>query len=227
MTGYNIQTLENDLETARQTNDSSSEFKTLIRLIQAYQVETKLPKALAFARKTCEFIKENGTGKEKTVALANLGCVYWEMAQLKKAMIFFEEALALAKESKDQTGQKILLIFLGISFWRKLEWDRAIEKFEQVPGIDIDFSSVSNSGYAGLHFALERGIAILQNRIKIAQGQNDPIKVLHPRFSMIPLLLFTNRKTEIPDQLKEITTLANHLNKMDILNTIPKIQKFC
>jgi len=51
---------------------------------------------------------------------------------------------------------------------------------------------------------MDRGIGILKNRIKIAQSQNDPERILLPSFSMIPLVFFTGRKETISPLLKTI-----------------------
>ena len=66
---------------------------------------------------------------------------------------------------------------------------------------------------------MDRGIGILKNRIKIAQSQNDPERILLPSFSMIPLVFFTGRKETISPLLKTIIPLAQQLKK----NNIPYI----
>jgi hypothetical protein len=71
---------------------------------------------------------------------------------------------------------------------------------------------------------MERGVATLGNRIRIAKDQNDAERTLLPSFSMIPLLYFTGRKDKIPALIEEIVPLARQLNKVNILDTIPKLQ---
>ena len=72
---------------------------------------------------------------------------------------------------------------------------------------------------------MDRGIGILKNRIKIAQSQNDPERILLPSFSMIPLVFFTGRKETISPLLKTIISLAQQLKKNNILNFIPRLKE--
>ncbi|SVD10790.1 uncharacterized protein METZ01_LOCUS363644 [marine metagenome] len=72
---------------------------------------------------------------------------------------------------------------------------------------------------------MEKGIATLKNRIQIAQNQNDPVRILLPSFSMIPLMFFTGQKEEIPSLLQTIIQLAQQLNKNNILDVIPILKK--
>ncbi len=71
---------------------------------------------------------------------------------------------------------------------------------------------------------MERGVSILENRIRLAREQNDPLKLLQPLFSLAPLYLFTGRETGMDALLKEAASLAESLGKHDILETIPKLR---
>ena len=72
---------------------------------------------------------------------------------------------------------------------------------------------------------MDRGIGILKNRIKIAQSQNDPKRILLPSFSMIPLVFFTGKKETNSPLLKTIIPLAQQLKKNNILNFIPRLKE--
>ncbi|MBT7272006.1 MAG: hypothetical protein HN885_03315 [Nitrospina sp.] len=79
--------------------------------------------------------------------------------------------------------------------------------------------------YEILQVVMERGIEILKNRIHMAQNQNDSVRVLLPSFAMVPLMIFTGRKGEVPNLLKEIVPLAKELKKNKILETITALEK--
>lgn len=209
-----------------------TDLRTLNNLAREYQARRQYGQALTCSRQALEFVKDHGSEEDKAPALANLGCVYWEMAQLKKAMDLFQQALGISEENGDGAGRAILLTILGISYWRKCEWNEAILLMEKALNAISENEAAADplpSGdewrYHGLQEAIVRGVSTLKNRIQIARERQDPLKVLLPAFSMLPLLLFTSLKEEIPDLLEEIIALAKKFKRDDILNAIPKFQR--
>jgi len=149
---------------------------------------------------------------------------------LKKAMDFFQNALPIAEELGDDAGRMMLCAIMGVSCWRKGEWSGAINWFEKaLQDYPVDKITTAQSidpwKYEGLKVVMEKGIATLKNRIQIAQNQNDPVRILLPSFSMIPLLFFTGQKEEIPSLLQTIIQLAQQLKKNNILDVIPTLKK--
>ena len=51
------------------------------------------------------------------------------------------------------------------------------------------------------------------------------MRILLPSFAMIPLMLFTGRKGELPNLYKEIVPLAKELKRNKILDTITALEK--
>jgi tetratricopeptide (TPR) repeat protein len=212
--------LEATLEIQENNGDISGQLQTLSQLCQDFQAQRKYQKALIYAKKAIELAKSQRNTEKLIHALINMGCVYWEMAQLKKAMGFFQDALTITQETEDIEGQKKISAVLGISYWRKGEWSTAFSWFERAtPILDAEASK-----YDALKVILDRGVATLENRIRMAKDQNDAGRTLLPCFSMVPLLFFTNRKEKIPHLIKEIIPLAQQLNKQNILSEIPKLQ---
>jgi len=212
--------LKETLDHHKKNSDVSGQLQTLSQLCQAYQAQRKYQKALIYSKQAIEIVNNRDNSEDKIHALINMGCVYWEMAQLKKAMGIFQEALTITEEIQEAEGQKKLSAVLGISYWRKGEWPTAFSWFERA----MTTSDVDTTKYEALQAILERGIATLENRIRIAKDQNDAERTLLPSFSMIPLLFFTNRKEKISPLIEDIIPLARQLNKQNLLDEIPKIQ---
>ena len=223
--------LEETLKIQKKNSDVAGQLQTLSQLCQAYQAQRKYQKALIYSRQAVEIVKSQSNTKDKIHAYIDMGCVFWEMAQLKKAMGFFQEALTMTEETQDIVGQQKLSAILGISYWRKGDWITAFSWFERaMPAFkDEKIKSTQSENfdtlrYGGLHVVMERGVATLENRISIAKDQNNAERTLLPSFSMIPLLYFTSRKDTIPALIEEIIPLARQLNKINILDTIPKLK---
>ena len=212
--------LEATLEIQKNNGDVPGQLQTLSQLCQGYQSQRKYQKALLFSKQAIELAKAQPNTDDQIHALINMGCIYWEMAQLKKAMGFFQEALSITQETEDIEGQKKISAVLGISYWRKGEWSTAFSWFEK----SMSIPDADTPKHDALQVILERGVATLENRIRIAKDQNDAERTLLPCFSMVPLLFFTNRKEKIPQLIKEIIPLAQQLHKQNILDEIPKLQ---
>ena len=232
MTDLDPEVLENTLKIFRQKSDGLGQLRTLIQLGKTYQAKRQYQKALTYSRQALNLVQNEANRDDRIIAMVNMGCIYWEMAQLKKAMDLFQDSLPIAKELRDDVGQRMLCAIMGISYWRKGEWSNAIDWFEQAlqacPDSQIEtYASqpINFWKYEGLKVVMERGIATLKNRIQIAQNQNDPVRILLPSFSMLPLMLFTGRKGEIPCLMEKIVLLAQKLKKNKILDTIPRLQK--
>lgn len=229
MTDLNIAELEDELQTARGQKDINGEIIALRQLGSFYQKNRKLTKAASCLSKALNIVEKTENAGDKAVVFANLGCVYWEMAQLKKAMTHFQEALKIQRQIQDVTGQTAVLILLGISHWRKCQWEEGLSYFREAFDTQKTHDrktekSLEDEGYYSLSEAMERGVATLQNRVRLGQEQNDPLKILQPMFSMVPLVLFTGRVSEVEPLLQEAGSLAERLQKKDILDVIPKLR---
>lgn len=230
MNDLNIKELEESLESLRQHSDDFGQLQILIQLGQTYQSKRRYQKALIYFRQALDLVKDQSNPDHQIVALVNIGCVYWEMSQLKKAMNFFQDALPIAEELGDDAGRMMLCAIIGVSYWRKGEWSGAIDWFEEAlqdyPAGEIKTAlSINSLKYEGLKVVMERGVATLKNRIQIAQNQNDPVRILLPSFSMIPLMFFIGQKEEIPPLLQTIIQLAQQLKKNNILDVVTTLKK--
>ena len=224
--------LEDSLKKLRENSDTPGQLQKLYELGDLFQSKRQYQKALIYARQALDLSNEKSNLDHQVVALVNIGCVYWEMSQLKKAMKFYQDALSISERLGDKEGQGMLRAIIGISYWRKREWSVAMNWFEKAlqnfPDGEIKTEVLEPIGtckYKGLRIVMDRGIGILKNRIKIAQSQNDPERILLPSFSMIPLVFFTGRKETISHLLKTIIPLAQQLKKNNILNFIPRLKE--
>ena len=224
--------LEDSLKILRESSDTPGQLQKLYELGDLFQSKRQYQKALIYARQALDLSNEKSNLDHQVVALVNIGCVYWEMSQLKKAMKFYQDALSISERLGDKEGQGMLRAIIGISYWRKGEWSVAINWFEKAlqnfPDGEIKpevLEPIGTCKYKGLRIVMDRGIRILKNRIKIAQSQNDPERILLPSFSMIPLVFFTGRKETISPLLKTIIPLAQQLQKNKILDFIPRLKE--
>ena len=230
MNDLSTKALEESLKSLRQHSDIPGQLQILIQLGQTYQSKRQYQKALFYFRQASELVKDQSNFDHRIVALVNTGCIYWEMSQLKKAMDLFQDALPIAEELGDDAGRMMLCAIMGVSYWRKGGWFRALDWFEKAlqdcsAGEIKTTQSIDPWKYEGLKVVMERGVATLKNRIQIAQNQNDPVRILLPSFSMVPLMFFTGQKEEIPSLLQTIIQLAQQLKKNNILDVIPTLKK--
>ena len=228
MTDRTIAELEIALKTAREQGNAEAEIGALTGLGSLLQKSRQLAQAASCFLQARKRVEDGGSPKDRAVVLAGLGCVYWEMAQLKKAMTLLDEARNLAKQCDDATGQAVIAAFLGISYWRKCQWREAVACFKEALAMGRSFKPAGavagRERYASLQEAMERGVATLQNRIRLGREQRDPLKILQPLFSMIPLFLFTGRESEMESLLWEAIPLAEQSGKTDMLDVIPELR---
>ena len=232
MTDSNPTVLEDTLKISQKNLDAPGQIQILIQLGRVYQSKRQYQKALIYSKQALDLTKNQSNPDHRIAALINMGCVYWEMSQLKKAMNFFQIALPITEELKDDAGRMMLCAVMGVSYWRKGNWPRAIDWFEKAlqdcptsQKITDKSKSIDSWKHEGLTVVMERGIETLKNRIQIAQNQNDPVRILLPSFSMVPLMFFTNQKEEIPHLLQTIIPLARQLKKFDVLDVILTLKK--
>jgi len=216
----------------KQNSGEPKDFKTLSQLGHDYQAKRQLQKALAYSKKAYELVKTQADSDDLIIALVNMGAIYWDMSQLRKATKLFQDSLLIVERIGDNVGRRMLYSIIGISSWRMGEFVKAIEWFEEAlkasseAKIEYDQTQlVPPWKYEILHVVMVRGIVTLKNRIEIARNQQDSVRILLPSFSMVPLMLFTGRKGEIPSLLKEIVPLAKELKNNKILNAITSLEK--
>jgi tetratricopeptide (TPR) repeat protein len=216
----------------KQNSEESNDFKTLSQLGHDYQAKRQFQKALLYSKQAYELAKSTTSSDDLIVALVNMGAIYWEMSQLRKATDLFHDSLLIVEQTGDDVGRRILYSIIGVSSWRKGEFFNSIQYFEKAlkatseAKVEHERSQVVPPWkYEILQVVMERGIEILKNRIHIAQNQNDSVRVLLPSFAMVPLMIFTGRKGEVPNLLKEIVPLAKELKKNKILETITALEK--
>lgn len=220
--------LEKSFNSAKENASPVEMAAAVIPLADAYQQIRKYDSAVRCLQEALSVIREKGeTGQEgetgqdqeasqEGVVLTALGTAFWEKAQLQKALDQFSPALGLFKQAGDKTGERVILTMVGITFWRKCEWQRALEilvdVFCEADKLIVDDRFMSVQG------ALERGVATLQNRVRMGRELQDPLKILKPLFSGCVLYRVLGNREQFELCLDEAVTLAESLNKTDILN---------
>ena len=154
------------------------------------------------------------------VVLTALGTAYWEKAQLKKALEQFEKALLLFKETDDKPGKAAILSIVGITYWRKCEWDKALEILEDA----LSLKPEREERFVSLYGAFDRGVATLQNRIRLGRELEQPMKILQPLFSSTALHLIIGNMGAFKTCLEESVALAQQLDQTDILKAAQAIK---
>lgn len=229
MIELSIADLEEELMIRRKQEDFQGELRVLRSLGSAFQKNRQFTKAASCFSKALSRVQEKGSDKDKAVVHASLGSVYWEMAQLKKAMAQFQSAMDIQKHLEVAPVQARILILMGISYWRQCQWEEGLHYFSEARDLRSlhpleTETPTKNDEYSFLQEVIERGVVTLQNRIRLGREQGDALKTLQPLFAMIPLYLFTAKTNEIDLLIQEVISLAEQLQKKDILNTIPKLQ---
>ena len=227
MAELSIVDLEAELKTMRERQDIAGELRALRHLGLALQKNRQYTKAASCLSRSLKL--DNPNAGARAVVHASLGCVYWEMAQLKKAMTHLQSALQIQKQIQDTPGQVGVLTLMGISCWRKCQWEEGLAYFSAARELrqtdsPPSVNSEEDGKYVFFREAIERAVVTLQNRILLGREQGNPLKILQPLFAMIPLCLFAARKNEIDPLMREATSLAEQLQKNDILDAIPKLQ---
>lgn len=212
--------LEKSFKIAKESGAPVEMVSAIIPLVNAYQQGRKYDSALRCLRGSLPAIREKGGADQEAVILTALGAAYWEKAQLQKALDQFSLALDLFKKCDDKMGEQVILAMVGITFWRKCEWQRALENFADVlsQGLKFDDRFLSVQG------ALERGVATLQNRVRMGRELKDPMKILQPLFSVCALYYVLGDREQFELCLDESLLLAEQLGKADILNAAQGIR---
>ncbi len=212
--------LEKSFTSAKESGLSTEIVAAIIPLVDAYQQVRKFDPAVRCLKDVLPVIREKGEAGQEAVILTALGTAFWEMAQLQKALDQFSLARDLFKQSGDKMGERAILAMVGITFWRKCDWQRALEILADVfaDGLVVDDRFMSVRG------ALERGIATLQNRVRMGRELVDPLKTLQPLFSGCALYRVLGNHEQFELCLNESVALAESLNKTDILDAAKELK---
>ncbi|VAX27000.1 hypothetical protein MNBD_NITROSPINAE05-824 [hydrothermal vent metagenome] len=229
MTELSVAELQDKLKLLRVQKDIGGEIATLRSLGSAFQKNRQFTKAVSCLGSALKLSRNNADLPARALAHAHLGCAYWEMAQLEKALTQFKQALEILKQFPDQAGQTGLLTLMGISCWRKCKWEDGLAFFEEVRDLrqadaQAGVPERAKNSTAFFSGALERAVVTLENRVRLGRGQGNALKTLQPLFALIPLYLFTARKSETDVLLSEAASLADQLHKNDIQSAILKLK---
>jgi tetratricopeptide (TPR) repeat protein len=194
-----------------------------IPLVNAYQQGRKFDSAIRCLQKALAVIEKKEATDQEAVILTALGTAFWEKAQLQKALDQFSPALKLFKQSGDKIGEQAVLAMVGITFWRKCEWKRSLEILTGVLHETDDLKV--DARFASVQGALERGIATLQNRVRMGRELQDPLKILQPLFSVCALYRVLGNREQFVLCIAEAVALAQSLNKTDILDAAESLKK--
>ena len=215
----NLSQLEESFKSAHIKGDWADIVKKAVIFANGCQEVRKFDAAIACLNKLALDVKWDK--KLLAVVLTALGTAYWEKAQLKKALEQFEKALLLFKETGDNAGKAAILSIVGITYWRKCEWDKALEILEDA----LSLKTNREERFASLYGAFDRGLATLQNRIRMGRELEQPKKILQPLFSSTALHLITGNMEEFKTCLEESETLAKQTGQSDILKATFGISK--
>lgn len=208
--------LEKSFNSAKENASAVALVEATIPLVNAYQQARKFDAAIRCLKETLPVIREQAEADQEAVILTALGTAFWEKAQLQKALDHFRLALDWFKKSGDQEGETVILAMVGITFWRKCEWQRALEIFSKV--LQEPSALKMTERFASVRGALERGVATLQNRVRMGRELQDALKILQPLFSVCALYRVLGDWDQFDICLDEAVVLAGALNKADILN---------
>ena len=218
----NLIQLQEGFEAIRLKGNRVETVEKAVELANACQKVRKYEAAITCLNKVLPDVQKD-TGLLAVVKTA-LGTAYWEKAQLQKALNHFEEALTLFKEIDDKPGIAAILSIVGITFWRKCEWEKALEILKDVSPRQNDEKKVEPR-FASLFGALDRGIATLQNRVRLGRELQKPLKILQPLFSICALYWVIGNREQLEVCLDEAVSLAQSLNKTDILQAAKDLKK--
>ena len=217
----NLIQLQEGFEAIRLKGNRVETVEKVVELANACQQVRKYEAAITCLNKVLPDVQKDA-GLLAVVKTA-LGTAYWEKAQLQKALNHFEEALTLFKEIEDKQGIAAILSIVGITFWRKCEWEKALEILKDA--LRQNDEKKVEQRFASLYGAFDRGIATLQNRVRMGRELQDPVKILQPLFSMCLLYWVIGNHGQFKVCLDEAVALAQSLNKTDILQAAEGIRQ--
>jgi len=210
----NLAQLQENLEAVRSKGDKFETVEKAVEYANACQQVRKYEAAIACLNKILPDVEEDTS--LRAVVKTALGTAFWEKAQLQKALNHFEEALALFEKADDCRGKVAVLSIVGVTFWRKCDWDKALEILQDAMGKNVEIKAEQR--FISLYGAFERGIATLQNRVRMGRELKDSRKILQPLFSMCALYWVTGNRGQLEACLDESVLLAEQLGKTDILD---------
>jgi tetratricopeptide (TPR) repeat protein len=214
----NLSQLQENLETIRLKGNGSETVEKAVEYANACQQVRKYEAAITCLNKILADVE--GDASLYAVIKTALGTALWEKAQLQKALNHFEEALKIFKEMDDKQGIAAILSIVGITFWRKCDWQKALDILKD----SNNAGTIKHPRFLSLYGALDRGIATLQNRVRMGRELGDPLKILQPLFSMCALYWVTGNHKQLQVCLEESVSLAEKLGKADILNAAQGIR---
>ncbi|NIP99276.1 MAG: tetratricopeptide repeat protein [Nitrospinaceae bacterium] len=225
----NLSELQEQLESARQQGDVAGQTQALRALGRACQKNRQYQKAVQHHREALDVAARAGDRRQEAVAYGNLGCAWWEMAQLKKAVDHFRRAYELMEQTGDRSGQAAIVAILGVSFWRTCDWNEGLKYFRQALKLleteqQSDRDPKQDERIRGLWEAIERGVALLEHRVRLGRDQKDPLKIMQPLFSLAALHLFTGQTDRLIACLNEVVPLAQDLGKVDVLDAAARLR---
>lgn len=215
----NLSQLEESFKSSRIGDDWKDIVEKAIAFANGCQQVRKYDAAIACLSKLALDLESEK--KLLAVVLTALGTAYWEKAQLKKALEQFEKALLLFKETEDNAGKAAILSIVGITYFRKCEWDKALKILEDA----LSLKPEREERFASLYGAFDRGVATLENRVRLGRELEQPMKILQPLFSSSALHLIVGNLKELKTCLEESETLAEQLGQADILKAAEGIQR--
>jgi tetratricopeptide (TPR) repeat protein len=214
----NLSQLKENFKSSRIKGDWGDIVKKAVAFSNGSQEVRKFDPAIACLNKLA--LDMEGDNKLLAVVLTALGTAYWEKAQLKKALEQFEKALLLFKEAGDNSGKAAILSIVGITYWRKCEWDKALGILKDA----LSLKPEREERFASLYGAFDRGVATLQNRIRLGRELEQPMKILQPLFSSSALHLIVGNLEELKTSLDESVELAQQLSQTDIIKAAEDIK---
>ncbi len=207
----NLSQLEESFKSSRIKGDWVDIVKKAVAFSNGCQQVRKFDVAISCLSKLLTDVKN----ERNLLAVVHtaLGTAYWEKAQLKKALSQFEPALQLFKELDDKAGKAAILSIVGITYWRKCEWEPALKILKDA----LNQKTGKDERFVSLYGAFDRGVATLENRVRLGRELKQPMKILQPLFSSTALHLIIGNFEELKTCLEESETLAKQTGQKDIL----------
>lgn len=103
-------------------------------LANAYSIKGFYDKALINYRKSLDLMQFPKDDSERSIALNNIGIIYYKLEDYDKALAYFLQSLKLKQETKSVTDMEILLVNISLCYMYKKEFVKAQLYVDKVTG---------------------------------------------------------------------------------------------
>jgi tetratricopeptide (TPR) repeat protein len=132
---YSVASVVDSLKVALTTAKPNDRFDMLLTISEKYR-GNNTDSAIAYAQKAINLAKNTGDQEKQSVALNEMGVVYYLNDQYQKAIVYYLEALEIDKKLKNEDDIATRLNNIGLAFCAIGNYSKAIEHFHAALKID-------------------------------------------------------------------------------------------